>query len=170
MRQFIRLTLLGMLISPILAHAFGLGFDTDFDEQKKPWEELKTQLPAYPKDADLQEFYVSGIVGNHYFVDKTTLEPGKDGVMRYVLVIKTRGGATNVSFEGIRCANRERKIYAIGHADGTWSRARDSTWQPIAPGSLLSYHRALADEYLCPQGEMVDSAKEALRKMQQPPW
>ncbi|MES2364613.1 MAG: CNP1-like family protein [Pseudomonadota bacterium] len=169
MRQFIRLTFLVILVAPILAHAWGINFDRDFDEQKKPWEELNAQLPAYPKDVNLQEFYVSGLVGNHYFVDKTSLEPGKDGVVRYVLVIKTRGGATNVSFEGIRCANRERKIYAIGHSDGTWSRARDSTWQAISSVSALSYHRALADEYLCPQGEMVDSAKEALKKMQ-PAW
>jgi hypothetical protein len=166
MAKLIRIILLGMLISPILAHAWGVNFDRDFDEQKKPWEEIKTQLPAYPEDINLQEFYVSGIAGNHYFVDKTTLEPGKDGVVRYVLVIKTRGGATNVSLEGIRCANRERKIYAIGRSDGTWSRARDSIWQPISTASSLSYHRALADDYFCPLGEIVDNSKQALQKMQ----
>jgi len=165
MRQLVSLALLGMLMAPTLGHAWGLDFDRDFDEQKKPWEEVKAQLPPYPKDENLQAFYVSGIAGNHYFVDKTTLEADKDGVVRYVLVIKARGGATNVSFEGIRCANRERKIYAIGHSDGTWSRAHDSKWQPIASASSLSYHRALADEYLCPQGEMVSSPKDVLRNM-----
>ena len=165
MRQLVRLALLGMLVAPTFAHAWGLGFDRDFDEQKKPWEELQAQLPAYPKDENQQAFYVSGIAGNHYFVDKTTLDMGKDGVVRYVLTIKARGGATNVSFEGIRCATRERKIYAIGHTDGSWSRARDSKWQPIASTSPLSYHRALADEYLCPQGEMADSPQQALKNM-----
>lgn len=165
MRQLVRIALLGMLASPTFAHAWGLGFDRDFDDQKKPWEELQTQLPPYPKAENQQDFYVSGIAGNHYFVDKTTLDMGTDGVVRYVLTIKARGGATNVSFEGIRCATRERKIYAIGHTDGSWSRARDSKWQPIASTSQLSYHRALADEYLCPQGEMVRSPQQALRNM-----
>ncbi|HUW28912.1 MAG TPA: CNP1-like family protein [Sulfuriferula sp.] len=165
MRQLVRLALLGMLVAPTFAHAWGLGFDRDFDEQKKPWKELQTQLPPYPKDENQQAFYVSGIAGNHYFVDKTTLDMGKDGVVRYVLTIKTRGGATNVGFEGIRCATRERKIYAIGHTDGSWSRARDSKWQPIASTSQLSYHRALADEYLCPQGEMARSPQQVLKNM-----
>lgn len=165
MRQLVQLTLLGIFVVPAPAHAWGLGFDRDFDDQKKPWEELQTQLPPYPKAENQQEFYVSGIAGNRYFVDKTTLDMGKDGVVRYVLTIKARGGATNVSFEGIRCATRERKIYAIGHTDGSWSRARDSKWQPIASTSLLSYHRPLADEYLCPQGEMVASPQQALRNM-----
>lgn len=165
MRQIIRLAWLGMLIAPAFAHAWGLEFDRDFDEQKKPWAELQTQLPPYPKTQNQQEFYVSAIAGNHYFVDKTTLDVGKDGVVRYVLTIKARGGATNVSFEGIRCATRESKIYAIGHTDGTWSRASDSKWRPIASASGLSYHRPLADDYLCPQGEIVGSPQQALRNM-----
>lgn len=153
-----------LLALPLFAHAEWGKFEFDFDEQK-PWEELQAQLPPYPKAENQQPFYVSGIAGNEYAVDKATLSVGGDGVVRYVLTVKTRGGAKNVSFEGIRCASRERKIYAIGRNDGSWGRARDDKWVPIAARSLLSHHRALADEYFCPQGVIVHSVDEALRNM-----
>ena len=131
----------------------------------KPWGELQAQLPTFPKDENLVPFYVSGIAGNQYMIDKSTLNIGKDGVVRYVLVIKTRGGAKNVSFEGIRCETRQRKMYAVGRDDGTWERSRVTQWQGIAGRSLLSYHRALADEYFCPLGVIVPDTAQALRNI-----
>ena len=166
MRPIVRFALLGILLAPAFAHAEWAGFDTQFDEQQEtPWEELQAKLPPYPKDENQQEFYVSGVAGNRYFVDKTSLDVGTDGVVRYVLKINARGGATNVSFEGIRCDTRERKIYAIGQADGTWSRARDDKWRAIAAASSLSYHRPLADAYFCPLGVIVNTPQEALQNI-----
>jgi len=155
---------------PWLSHADMGGFgdtgqiNNNVDDEKN-WDELPTQLPAFPKDENLEPFYVSAIAGNDYAIDKSTLDVGKDGVVHYVLVIKTRGGAKNVSYEGMRCETRERKIYAVGHDDGSWVRSREAQWQGVSGRSLLSYHRALADDFFCPQGVMVRNPAQALQNI-----
>ena len=47
-----------------------------------------------PVDESLIEIYVSPVATSKYFIDGATLAPGGDGVVRYVLVVKTSGGAT----------------------------------------------------------------------------
>lgn len=171
MKIFGRLVLMMCLGLPLVSHAVDMGGFDDSGQinnevgEDKNWTELPTAMPAYPKDDNLVPFYVSGIAGNEYAIDKSTLAVGKDGVVRYVLVIKTHGGATNTSYEGIRCKTREKKIYATGRDDGTWSPARDNRWQGISWRSLLSYHRALADEYFCPMGVIVWDPAQALRNI-----
>jgi hypothetical protein len=134
-------------------------------EDAPDWEEGLAKLPAAPKDENLVPFYVSGIANNQYAIDQSTLDIGKDGVVRYVLVIKTPSGAKNVSYEGIRCESRQRKIYATGRDDGSWAQMLKPQWQAIAGRSLLSYHRALADEYFCPIGSIVWSKAQALQNI-----
>ena len=83
-----------------------------------PWQEQKeVDLPAFPNQADLAEFYVSSAATNKFFIDASTLAVGADGVVRYVLVVKASGGATNVSFEGINCKDRSWKLYATGRSE-----------------------------------------------------
>ena len=81
------------------------------------WQEEETPPPAYPAPADLIEFKVVEAGGFRFFVDGSTLAVGKDGIVRYVLVARSPEGADNVTFEGLRCATRESRIYAVGHAD-----------------------------------------------------
>lgn len=170
MKIYWQSVLLACLSLPVLGHAAtGFPFDdtqinNNVEDDDKPWQEMPAALPAFPKDENLVPFYVSATANNQYLIDKSTLDVGKDGVVHYVLVIKTRGGAKNVSFEGIRCQTRERRIYATGQ-DGNWTSARDSEWQAISGRSALSYHRALADEYFCPEGLIVRSPAQALRKI-----
>ena len=158
-----RFLIICLLLLPTFARAAWGDVNIDFGDDK-PWEEIQAKLPPYPQAQDLLPFYVSGIAGNQYLLDKKAINVGQDGVVRYTLVVNTRGGASNISFEGIRCKTRERKIYAVG-SDKAWVPARDSSWQPIAVRSLLSYHRVLADEYLCPVGISVHSPQEALRNI-----
>ncbi|WP_124950134.1 CNP1-like family protein [Sulfuriferula thiophila] len=173
MKIFLQSALIMCLGFSALSHAATGNLFEDNDSQinnavedgDKSWKEFQAHLPAFPKNENLVPFYVSGIAGNEYAIDKTTLDVGKDGVVRYALVITTRGGAKNVSFEGMRCETRERKIYALGRDDGTWMRARDAQWQGISGRSLLSYHRALADDYFCPVGLIVANPAEALRNI-----
>ena len=84
---------------------------------------------------------------------------GKDGVIRYTLVARSASGALNVSYEGIRCASRERRLYAFGREDKTWAPARSSDWTRI---SFSPHHAALADEYFCPVRGAVRTADEAV--------
>jgi hypothetical protein len=73
------------------------------------------------------------VTTNKYFIDASTLSVGSDRIVRYVLVVRTSGGASNVSFEGINCKELTWKHYATGRSDGTWtkSRAARTEWRPI---------------------------------------
>jgi len=77
------------------------------------------------------------------------LSIGDDGVVRYILVVKTAGGATNVTFEGIRCDTREQKYYALGQPSGNWTRARNPQWRRIEYQELNRHHGVLFADILC---------------------
>jgi hypothetical protein len=53
--------------------------------EEEVWQELRdVEPPAFPVDDTLVEIYVSPVATNKYFIDTTSLTPGKDGVVRYV--------------------------------------------------------------------------------------
>lgn len=154
-----------LLCLPLVAHAEWGKFDYEF-EADKPWVELSAQLPLYPKAENLVEFNVSSATRNRHFVDTDSISVGEDKVVRYTVVIETTGGAKNVSFEGLRCETAERRLYAYGHADGTWSKARNAGWEGIKLRSLLSYHKALYEDHFCPDGINARDAGAAVRSLQ----
>ena len=99
------------------------------------------------------EFRGAGTSSNRFFVDVDTLSIGKDGVVRYVLVVRSPGGAENVSFEGIRCETREQKAYAFGQRGGTWSPAREAPWRLIEAREVNRHHVVLYTEAFCVNGK-----------------
>lgn len=132
------------------------------DEETKPWQELEVQLPRVPVSDNLHPFYVSAASDNQFLIDRSTISVGSDGVVRYVLVVLTAAGARNVTFEGMRCETRERRIYASGRRDGTWSKARNDGWSRIQEVYANRHHAALFIEYFCPGGVIVRDASEAV--------
>jgi hypothetical protein len=136
-------------------------FEYDFEDEK-PWVELQAQLPDYPKDENLLPLYVSATTDNRFFVDGKSISIGGDGVIRYTLVVRSSAGASNVSFEGIRCVTHEHKLYAFGHAGGTWSRARFSKWEPIRYEDRNRQHHVLYDDFFCPNGIAVTGPQAAV--------
>ncbi len=138
----------------------------DADEVRK-WQEATVEFPAFPRQEDLLAFYVSAATDNRFFVDGSTLSIGGDGVVRYVLVIEAAGGARNVTFEGLRCQTKERRLYASGRVDGTWSRSRNDEWKRLQSLAANRHHAALYFDYFCPEGSLVgsvDEARDALRR------
>ena len=126
-------------------------WDYELDLEKKPWEELQTQLPPYPKPENLLKFEMGSNTSNSFLIDTASLSVSEDGVVRYTLVIKTSGGATNVSFEGLRCDSRQLRVYAFGHPNSQWSRARNAGWRPIEYREVNGHHNTLYRDYLCTQ-------------------
>ncbi|MBI4996595.1 MAG: CNP1-like family protein [Rhodocyclales bacterium] len=160
-----RLFLLAMLVAgPASAAevARDIGFHepvrSNFSEQ--PWAEERVAPPAPPKDADLVAIHVGTNTANRFFVDAATLSVGGDGIVRYVLVVRTAGGASNTTFEGIRCETGEYKLYASGRADGTWAPSRLDTWRPIENKLANRHHAALNRDLFCPAGARIQSAAE----------
>lgn len=131
-------------------------------EEQKAWKEEESEPPAFPKQENLVEIYVGAVATNKYFIDASTLAVGSDEVVRYVLVVKTSGGATNVSFEGMRCRNSAWKHYATGGSDGTWTKSRAARieWRPIENKLVNRHHAALSRELFCPQGNPIRTAEE----------
>lgn len=128
-------------------------------EEEKVWAEVAAKAPDYPIPQNLIEFDAGAASRNKHYVDGSTLSVGTDGVVRYVAVVKTRGGATNVSFEGIRCTEKSLKFYAFGRDDKTWTQSRNTTWQPIRTGS---YQAVLFKDYFCPRYTSIFTAEEGL--------
>jgi hypothetical protein len=148
-------------VLPAWAAAQGREFEADYDDGKKSWKEIEARIPPYPKAENLIPLEAGGS-GHRFFIDAPSIAVGDDGVVRYTLLVKTAGGAVNVSFEGMRCETREQKYYAIGHADGTWSRARDPRWRRIEAKEINRHHGLLYADYFCDGRSPVKSARNAL--------
>lgn len=131
-----------------------------FSKPDPNWREIEVELPPPPAEATLRSLFVSAASPNRFFVDEASLSVGEDGVVRYVLVVRTAGGAQNVSFEGIRCATGEQRIYALGRADGQWVAARRSAWEPIADTSYNRPRAVLASQHFC-DGRIAPRSREA---------
>jgi len=142
-------------------------WDKDFDEDKKSWKEIEAKIPAFPNPSNLVRVQTGSATPHQFFVDTRSVSIGEDGVVRYTVVTKTGGGATNITFEGIRCETRERKLYAIGHTDGAWVRARDTQWQRIMLKDLMPYYHTLYYDYFCPARTHPTPLRQALDALKQ---
>jgi hypothetical protein len=144
-------------------------WDADFDEDKKSWKEIEARIPPYPKPENLLRVQTGAATPHQFFVDANSVTLGEDGVMRYTVVARTEGGATNVTFEGMRCETRQQKLYAIGHSDNTWVRARDPKWQPVVLRDLTPHHHTLYYDYFCSERIRATPPKQALEALRRGP-
>lgn len=134
------------------------------DSQEKPWVELQAELPKFPESANLVRIPLESMKAFEVAVDAKSISIGEDGVIRFVLVATSSSGARNVSFEGIRCETRERRLLAIGKADSTWGAVRSSKWISYADNPR-SPHTELSREYFCPRLERVRTVGDALENI-----
>jgi hypothetical protein len=145
----------------------GSQFEEDFDDPNKPWEEMAIQLPGPPRDADLLPFSVSATATQRFAIDSKALTVGADGVVRYTMVAISPSGARNITYEGIRCAAFEKKLYAFGRADGAWSRSRRDKWEPIVRNAANRQQATLALDYLCDGKTVAGTATTMLERIRQ---
>lgn len=155
---------IGALFFAASAHAQSR-FEEDFDDAQKPWQEVAIQLPAAPKLENLLPFYVGPAATQEFEIDLSSVKLGEDGVVRYVLVATSPSGVKNISFEGIRCATNERKLYAFGRPDGSWSRSRRDRWEQINSNTPNRQHAALAYDYFCENLTIAGDAQDMVRRI-----
>lgn len=153
-----------LVFCTIIAHAQS-EFDEEFDDSDKPWEEVAIQLPPAPKPANLLPFYVSPTATQTFAIDPNSLSVGADGVIRYTLVSTSPSGATNISYEGIRCQTYEYKRYAFGQADGTWGRSRRNKWEAIHGYADNRPQAALAKDFLCLEQTVAGKADDMIDRI-----
>jgi hypothetical protein len=140
------------------------GFIED-DPDAKKWEEVAVQLPDPPAAANLMEFYVGPTATQTFYIDEKSVSIGGDKVVRYTLVSKSRSGAVNVSYEGIRCATIEKKTYAYGSENGTWTLARNAGWRPITELVANRQHAALVKDFFCDVTTVAGNAKDIVKRI-----
>lgn len=146
-----------------------------YDYEEGPavvWQEEKIALPAKPDTAKLMPFEVSVANANRFFIDPASIAVGKDGVVRFSIVIESSGGARTVNYEGLRCETRERKLYAFGQADGSWSENKGSGWIPVLKQEHKmhnGYPAVLTDEYFCVDRVPVASQAVAVKRLETGP-
>jgi hypothetical protein len=141
------------------------GFEEEFDDKDKPWQEIAIQLPPAPRKENLLPFDVSTTTAYSFAIDAKSLTVGPDGVIRYTLVATSNAGVKNVSYEGIRCESYERKLYAFGQPDGTWSRSRRDQWERISTYATNRQHAALAKDFFCLEKTIAGKAEEMIERI-----
>lgn len=132
-----------------------------FQDQSE-WTEQVVKMPPFPKSENLIKTSISGSTGFEFFVDLTSLEVGSDGVVRFVVIARSPAGAENISFEGIRCSTRERKLYGVGRANGTWFAPGRSEWIDFRGARVNSYHESFALQYFCLDRTAVPNVSRAI--------
>jgi hypothetical protein len=153
---------LAILLAGAALAACGSGPKSDWERahevQLAKEKEESPLLPPYPRKPELLEFSTGPVSELRFFVDGASISV-EEGVVRYILFAQSGQGAQNVSYEGLRCASSEVKIYAVGR-DGNWS-GKPGEWR-----SLLPWHRVLATEYFCPIKYPIRSRNEGIRALQ----
>ncbi|MDR0440430.1 MAG: CNP1-like family protein [Candidatus Accumulibacter sp.] len=149
-RRLVVFVISGLLLSVFPKTVFPALSDNEFDE--KPWQEIEVQLPPFPQSENLIPFKVGSISDKQFLVDEKSISIGSDEVIRYSLVVISSSGARSISYEGMRCATAERRSYAFGQANKTWSKARSNKWIGIRGGSN-SHYVALFADYFCAIGQ-----------------
>jgi len=141
-------------------------FSAAWSEPTAPGKDAQTSesdvsLPTPPQKNNLLPFYVSPMTTMDFAIDAKSLSVTPDGIVRFTLVITSKTGASNISYEGIRCATEEKKLYATGKTDGGWSPSRRDVWSPIGDVGANRQHAALMKDYFC-EGTTVAGKAETI--------
>ncbi|VAW82895.1 hypothetical protein MNBD_GAMMA14-1220 [hydrothermal vent metagenome] len=139
---------------PVFGDLYGEGGDSQDFIEGKAWKERGFRLPAYP-DVDSRKLIEVDLLLNNFpfrlFIDPASVSVGKDRVVRYTVILRSRSGATNVIYEGIRCTAGQYRRYAVGGQDG-FRLAANPRWQYIRSdgGGSDRYLEVLRDHFICP--------------------
>jgi len=86
--------------------------------------------------------------------------------VRYTAILKSRSGASNVFYEGIRCATAQFRRYAFGAQD-KFRLSDHSRWQYLGFGNSEPYLKQLSDDFVCPSPS-PGKAASLLKRLRRP--
>ena len=123
---------------------------------------LPDPMPVVPPSERAIGFYVSPTTTNRFAVDPQSI--GIDGgvVVRFTLIVTSRRGVRNVSYEAFACDRGEQRLLAIARADGSWSVLRDSRWRPLAVDDTVNRQMPELYHRFCAGGKAAGTKPEAL--------
>ncbi|MBX9868690.1 MAG: CNP1-like family protein [Burkholderiaceae bacterium] len=158
LQHILQSTLLGCLLLTGLAP---LAYAQQADEEENP--ETPVQLPGAPQADNLLLFYNNS--AQTFMIDTKSMSITKEGIIRFSLVATSNSGAKNISYEGIRCETGEKKLYALGRADGTWTKVREPSWSRIFGNSFNNHHNVLARDYFCDGSTIAGKPEQMINRI-----
>lgn len=147
MRKTVLLVLVVFLVAPAMGDDDSI-YAPNHEFKEKKWKEGALELPALPKDRNLIELRLPHSRVRIFF-DQKSISVGKDGVVRYTVIIQSRSGVRNTLYEGIRCDTREYKTFAYSANKQNFREMRRAYWHSIRGQMSFKYREILADLYMC---------------------
>lgn len=132
-------------------------------EEKKVFSESPLVLPSAPDAASLLLFYESDT--QSFYLDTKSITIAADGSLRYTMVGKSRSGASNVSYEGLLCETKQKRLFAFGRKDGSWSESRRTDWESISNNGVNRQHSTLAWDFVCDYDRISGSIDKILHRI-----
>ncbi len=132
-------------------------------EEKKIFVESPVTFPIAPETANLLLFYQSD--SQNFYLDTKSISIAADGSLRYTMVGKSKSGASNVSYEGLLCETMQRRLFAFGRKDGTWSESRRTDWESISSSGVNRQHSTLAWDFVCDYNRISGSVDKILNRI-----
>lgn len=126
---------------------------------------MRVTLPPFPRPENYLPFDVSATTPFAFFVDAKSISVGPDGAVYYSVMAKSADGGLNVSFEGMRCNERQVRAFSIGRSDQSWSEVRNSRWEPIRGDTRNAQRIVLYGDFFCPVSGGIATAEEGVEAL-----
>lgn len=150
----------------LAAPAYAQSNDKTSDEKiVKVWVDSPVVLPPAPVTDNLLRFYSND--NQSFFIDSKSISIASDGSLRYTLVSTSQAGAKNVSYEGLRCDTNEKRLFAFGRADGSWSNSRRNSWDEFSNKGVNKQHSTLAWDFVCDGGSIAGNVEKIVQRIRQ---
>ena len=159
-----RVWLLLVLLLPLTATAQNYGYQ-GYAGAGGPAVETEVALPPFPQPENYIPFQLDLPSPFHFYIDARSIKVMDDGALQFAVIAKSAEGALNIDFEGMRCADKEYRIFAYGRSDKTWSEAKRSRWQPIRGEASNAHRAALYRNYFCSERGSVTSVEQAISSL-----
>ena len=146
----VRLSTLCITLSLALAGCAGDPLESGVDPfAPMVFKEGATAMPLNPPNkATTLPFYVSQQTIFKFAVDTNSILIGNDGVTRYIVILTSPNGNSQVQYEGIRCDSFQWRLYGT-FENSTWKENPLSSWRAIHSSIPNRYQAALAQGAFC---------------------
>lgn len=129
------------------------------------FKEGATAMPLNPPNkSTIQPFYVSQQTIFKFAVDTDSILIGNDGITRYIVILTSPNGNSQVQYEGIRCDSFQWRLYGT-FENGTWKENPLSSWNPIKDHTPNRYQAALAQGAFCNFNSQEKSIKNIIQSL-----
>jgi hypothetical protein len=146
----LRLSILGLGVTLAIVGCAGDPLESGVDPfAPMVFKEGATAMPLNPPNkSTIQSFYVSERTIFKFAVDTGSILIGNDGITRYIVILTSPNGNSQVQYEGIRCDSFEWRLYGT-FENNVWKENPLSSWRAIQSNVPNRYQAALAQGAFC---------------------